>query len=95
MGGDVHPPILIKQVDPEYSEAARRKKISGEVRVGLIVDENGVPQKVHVVYGVGYGLDENAVACVHQYRFRPAMKGDVPVAVEMFIAVRYQIFSRR
>ena len=95
IGPDVQAPVLLHQVDPEYSSEARKKKISGEVRVGLIVDEAGIPQKVHVIYGIGYGLDENAVATVQQYRFKPAMTSDVPVAVRIVVAVRYQIFSRQ
>ena len=34
----------------------------------------GKPQNVHVLRGVGMGLDEKAVEAVKQYRFRPAME---------------------
>jgi protein TonB len=38
---------------------------------------------VHVLRGVGMGLDERAIAAVKQYKFKPAMQGGRPVAVEL------------
>ena len=91
VGGDVRPPVVLSRVDPEYSEEARHKKLSGEVEVGLIVDKKGRPRNVHVVRGVGMGLDENAVRSVRGYRFQPATKGGTAVPVEITIEVNFQI----
>ena len=67
VGGGVKGPVVIKQPEPQFSEEARQKKISGVVTVSLIVDAKGVPQNVHVTRGVGMGLDENAVKAVKKY----------------------------
>jgi protein TonB len=92
IGGGVSAPVVIYQVDPEFSEEARKAKFMGVVTVNLIVDEHGMPKNVHVLRGVGMGLDEKAKEAVQQYKFKPAMEGGKPVAVELNIEVNFQIF---
>lgn len=92
IGGSVMAPKLIRQVDPEFSEEARKAKFSGNVQVYLWVDEQGNPSHVRVVRGVGMGLDEKAVEAVRQYKFKPAMQNGKPVAVDLYIDVNFQIF---
>jgi protein TonB len=92
VGGDVSAPRLIYQVDPEFSEEARKAKFQGEVLVALIVDAAGRPTQVRVIRPVGMGLDEKAMEAVRQYKFAPAKKGGTPVAVQLNVAVNFQIF---
>lgn len=92
IGGSVRPPQVIYQVDPEFSEEARKAKFSGNVEVYLIVDKNGNPTHVRCVRDVGMGLGEKAVEAVRQYRFKPATQNGKPVAVDMYIDVNFQIF---
>ncbi len=92
IGGGVSQPEVIFQVEPEFSEEARKAKFMGSVLVGLIVDTNGRPQNVHIVRGVGMGLDEKAMEAVRQYLFRPAMEAGKPVPVELNVEVNFQIF---
>ncbi|MGA1982019.1 MAG: TonB family protein [Acidobacteriaceae bacterium] len=92
IGGGVSSPELIYKVDPEFSEEARRAKFMGIVLVNLIVDQQGRPENVHVLRGVGMGLDEKAVAAVKQYKFRPALEKGKPVPVELNVEVTFQIF---
>ena len=92
VGGGVSAPVPIYTPEPEFSEEARKAKAAGNVIVDLIVDQNGHPQNVHVLRGVGMGLDEKAVEAVKQYRFKPAMENGKPVAVEVNVDVNFQIF---
>jgi TonB family protein len=92
IGGGVSAPLVIHQVPPEYSAEAKAAKFNGIVLVNLIVDEKGMPKNVHVLRGVGNGLDEKAVESVKKYRFRPAREGGKPVPVELNIEVNFQIF---
>jgi protein TonB len=92
IGGGVSAPILIYQVDADFSEEARKAKFSGNVVVNLWVDQNGMPSHVHVIRGVGMGLDEKAVEAVRQYKFKPAMENGKPVTVEMNVEVNFQIY---
>jgi protein TonB len=92
IGGSVKPPVVTLQVDPEFSEEARKAKFSGNVLVYLIVDEQGNPSHVRVVRGIGMGLDEKAVEAVRQYKFKPATQNGKPVKVDLTIDVNFQIF---
>ena len=64
----------------------------GAVTVNLVVDTSGRPQKVHIVRGVGMGLDQKALEAVRQYRFKPAMENGHPVPVQVNVEVQFQIF---
>jgi TonB family protein len=92
VGGSVRPPVAIYAPDPQYTEAARKAKLSGDVIVSLIVDAAGEPQNVRVARGLGNELDAKAVEAVQQYRFKPAMKDGEPVPSYLKIAVNFQIF---
>ncbi len=92
VGGGVSAPVPIYEVEPEFSEEARKAKFMGVVTVNLIVDSKGMPQNVHVLRGVGMGLDDKAVEAVKQYRFKPAMEAGKPVAVQLNVEVNFQIF---
>ena len=92
VGGSVRPPVLTSEVDPQYTEAARKAKLSGNVIVGLTVDAAGKPQNVHITRGLGNDLDEKAVEAVQQYRFKPATKDGEPVAVALNVEVNFKIF---
>jgi TonB family protein len=91
IGGGVSAPMLIGRVDPEYSEQARAAKFNGIVVVNLWVDQNGNPAHVHVLRGVGMGLDEKAVEAVKQYKFKPAMEDGKPVVVELNVEINFRI----
>ncbi|HEY5329046.1 MAG TPA: energy transducer TonB [Acidobacteriaceae bacterium] len=92
IGGTVKPPRVLKSVDPEFSEAARALKYNANVQVYLWVDETGIPSHIKVIRPVGMGLDEQSVAAVQQYRFAPATRDGVPVKVDLYIDVNFQIF---
>jgi protein TonB len=92
VGGGVSAPVPIYEVEPEFSEEARKAKFMGVVTVNLIVDRKGMPENVHILRGVGMGLDEKAIEAVKQYRFKPAMLGGKPVAVEVNVEVDFKIF---
>lgn len=93
IGGDVSMPVVVHTAAPQFSDEARKEKFSGMVIVNLIVDTNGRPQNVHVVRGVGMGLDEKALEAVRQYSFKPAMENGKPVPVQLNVQVNFQIFK--
>ena len=92
VGGDVTAPKIISQPAPEFTELAKKDKVEGIVLIGLVVDEHGLPQHVHVLRGLGDGLDENAVDAVQQYKFKPATENGKPVAVFENVEVNFEIF---
>ena len=92
IGGPVSSPVVIHQVEPQYTYQARAAKLSGNVLVNFVVDTQGVPQNVRVIRGFDNGLDQKAVEAVRQYRFKPAIQDGKPVAVQLNIEIRFQIF---
>ena len=85
-------PKLKYSVEPEFSEEARKKKVSGGVVVEMYVDSSGHLGEVWIGRGVGSGLDEKAVAAARQYVFEPAMYQGRPVGTELAIEVNFQVF---
>lgn len=65
-------PKPIHTVMPQYTKEALAAKIEGEVTLSLMVGTDGVPSDIKIVSGLGMGLDEKAVECVQQWRFKPA-----------------------
>jgi TonB family protein len=91
-GSNMTPPRVVYQPEPEFSEAARALKVSGNSMIRVVVDPDGNPTRIAVVRPIGLGLDEKALEAVQAYRFRPATRDGQPVAVEINIEVNFQIF---
>jgi TonB family protein len=83
VGDGVTAPKLIYSVEPEFSEKARKKKISGNCLVYLTVDTDGKVKDAHVLRSIAdtvdkknraaaLTLDDEAVKAALQYRFEPA-----------------------
>ena len=93
VGGDVTPPKATYAPDPGYSEEARKAKLEGTVVLWLVVDANGLPQKIRVQRSLGMGMDEEAIKAVKQWRFEPATKNGHPVPVMINAQVNFKLSS--
>lgn len=92
VGGGVSAPRVVYQVDPEFSEEARKAKYQGTCTLMLIVDANGLPTNIRVANSLGMGLDEKAIEAAKKWRFEPAMKNGHPVAVEIALEVDFHLY---
>jgi TonB family protein len=92
IGKGVTAPVPVLTADPPYTDDAQGRKIQGTVMLRIIVDNNGLPQNVEVIRPLGYGLDQNAVETIRQYRFKPALKDGKPVAAYMTIAINFRLY---
>ncbi len=88
-------PKPVRIVEPEYTRAAKKKKIRAEVVVEVLVDEKGRVEASKVlerfllgnkkddpkqpVNLLGYGLEEAALSAAGRWLFRPARKNGTPV----------------
>jgi protein TonB len=86
------PPVLVRRVAPVYPRDARRREITGLVLLQAVLDRDGqVERDVRVLESVPM-LDDEAVAAVRQWRFRPARneRGE-PLRVILEIPIRFTL----
>lgn len=81
LDGGVTAPVPLATPRPQYTAAARRAKIQGTVRVRCVVRPDGACSNVAVVRSLDktFGLDEQAVHAIGEWRFRPALLEGKPV----------------
>ena len=93
VGHGVSAPRATYMPDPEFSEKARQAGYEGVCVLELVVDAEGMPQRIRVTHAAGLGLDEKAMEAVRQWRFTPAMKDGTPVAVHINAEVQFQLYG--
>ena len=91
VGGGITAPVLVTEVLPEYSEEARKARFQGTVVLNTIVREDGSVQVTKILRGIGFGLDQNAIAAVLQWRFKPARRNGKPVASYLNVEVSFNL----
>jgi protein TonB len=87
------PPVRPKRkipVAPKYTMQARQAEIEGVVRVEVTVDESGRVLSVRVISGLGYGLDESALAAAKATVFEPATRCGKPVIGTTILPFRFE-----
>jgi TonB family protein len=88
---DVTPPVLIRKVEPLYSEAARKAKWQGTVTLDVQINASGDVTGIKVKRDLGQGLDQKAIEAVEQWKFRPGMKGGMPVPTQAQVDVSFRL----
>jgi TonB family protein len=91
VGGGVSAPLLIHKVEPEYTEEARLAKYQGTVLLYVEIGPDGTATNIKVARSLGLGLNEKAIECVKQWRFKPGMKDGRPVTVMATIEVNFRL----
>jgi TonB family protein len=90
-GSGITAPAILREVKPDYTEDARRRGLSGDVVLEIVVRSDGSVGTVRVVQGLGAGLDQRAVDAVRQWRFSPARRLGTPVDVLVEVAVEFRL----
>jgi TonB family protein len=91
IGNGVSAPVLLRKVEPEYSEEARQNKYQGNVLLYIQVDPSGNAINVRVLNSLGLGLDEKAIEAVKKWKFRPGYKDGTPVTVESQVEINFRL----
>ena len=90
-GSGITAPTILQEVKPDYTEDARRRSLSGDVVLEIVVRSDGRVGAVRIVQGLGAGLDQRAVDAVRQWRFSPARRFGTPVDVLVEVAVEFRL----
>jgi TonB family protein len=86
-------PKVVSEVKPRYTPEALQARIQGAVVMSTVVRTDGTPNDIEVTTSLDtrYGLDEQAVAALKQWRFEPGRKDGKPVNVRVSIEMRFSL----
>jgi TonB family protein len=74
-----------------YSDEGRSRNIEGSVIVEVRVGLDGRARDLRVVAGLGFGLDENALLAVRDWRFSPAKRDGKEVEAVTRVDVEFNV----
>ena len=92
-GGGVKAPRLISDVKPQYTPEAMQARIQGTVWLLAVVLTTGEVGEVEVTQSLDtvYGLDDEAVKALRQWRFEPGTKDGKAVAVRVEVEMTFKL----
>ena len=76
---------------PVYTAEARALKLEGDVVLDVEFAATGVVSVLHVVRGLGHGLDEAATRAAAQIRFKPAQSGGRPISFRTTVHIVFRL----
>jgi TonB family protein len=91
VGGGVTEPVLLSQVQPEYSDDGRKARIQGTVELLIVVNADGSVRFDNVRKSLGYGLDQKAIDAVKKWKFIAGKKDGKPVATYVSVLVNFSL----
>jgi periplasmic protein TonB len=93
IGGAISRPQIIPgtKVEPRYTEQARQARLQGVVVLRAVIDERGNVIDIELRTRLRFGLDEEAVKAVSQWKFTPALLHGRPVKVFFDLTVNFEV----
>ena len=88
---EVQPPLALSEATAEYPPAALEQRVEGRVALRLTVDAQGNVIEAEVLEPAGHGFDEAARAAAMRVRYRPAYRGETPVASRILSHVNFRL----
>jgi TonB family protein len=88
--GALSGPIAERKVDPRYPESLMRAHVEGEVVLYAIIRADGSVDSIQVARSLDKELDQYAMEALAQWKFKPATRDGVPVALEAIIHIPFK-----
>jgi Ca-activated chloride channel family protein len=88
--GIVGPKAVYSPIPP-YPPSAQQDRVTGEVFMEAVVDENGRVQSVRVTRSARADLDDSAVATLKTWRFEPARQNGQAVPAKIDITMAFNL----
>ena len=78
---------------PPYSDTALQHRVQGVVVLSVIVGLDGKLHDIAVARNLGFGLDENAVKAVNDWKLSPSIgPNGKPAGVRMLLEVEFRLY---
>lgn len=78
---------------PLYTNEARKAKFQGDVILEVTVETNGRADDIRIMTGTPYGMNEQAIKAVSQWKFKPAVGEEgKPIPVLVPIEVTFRLY---
>jgi TonB family protein len=92
-GSGVTLPRVLREVKPQYTSDAMRAKVQGTVLLECVVRPDGSVSDVLVVRSLDmtFGLDQEAIKAVRQWRFVPGTRLGEPVPVIVTVELTFTL----
>lgn len=91
-GGATQALAYASPMRPRYPPASVRAHEEGTVMLRVLVDANGVPQRVEIARSSGHSrLDASAKESVERARFRPVVRNGVAVAAWGVVPIAFRL----
>ena len=87
-----HHPRLLRRVDPEYPEEAKKNHVSGQVILELTVGTQGRVVTVKVVTGPPL-LTDAAISAVEQWQYEPYRVNGNPQVVQFIVQLSFRLYQ--
>ena len=84
------PPKIKREVKPELTKEIIEAKVSGIIKVILLIDVDGKVKEVKILNDLGYGTSDIVRKAFLQCEFEPAMRDGKPVAVWFPYSIRFE-----
>jgi periplasmic protein TonB len=88
---EMKPPVVIHKTEPAYTEDARNAKVEGAVTLWAEIRTDGKPYAIRVTKGLGYGLNQSAIKCLSEWRYRPGTANGIPVTVPATMEIFFSL----
>jgi TonB family protein len=84
-------PSLISRRNPDYTPEARASGIQGTVELAVTIGADGLARDFQVTRSLDAGLDQKAIECVKEWRFRPVYRNGQPVTAFASVEVVFRL----
>jgi protein TonB len=90
-GAGLKNPVLVREVKPNYTEAAKDHRVVGTVELTAIVLKDGTVGDVTIKRSLDPDLDAEAIKATKKWEFRPGTKDGEPVNVQVNIELTFTL----
>jgi TonB family protein len=89
---DIVKPKTTYQVEPEFTDKARKLQESGDVMLSVVVGTDGRAHDIHVECSSVPDLNQQAIESVKLWKFEPGTKDRQPVPVKIEVDTSFRMY---